>query len=284
MLKPWEIMLRLNQMNISVQLSGYRQCEPDWYRPLYEHRFYSFWLITRGKGTYILDGITHTAEPGKLFIVTPGMRIERSTDPHDPLEFYFIRFSCAESFEENGEWTFGASDPDSFPLRGVFTLLDPLPIVNAFAQMDQLMKRRGQVVLMRRRILFLDILVLIVTDLRGHAVTGSTTQAIERTIDYMVNHYREKMSLEDLAALAGLSGSHYTRLFKKYTNYSPIQYLTHLRMDRAKELLILSDYKLKSIASSVGYDDELYFSRLFKKVVGLPPSVFARKHKTAPSD
>ncbi|MNW18466.1 HTH-type transcriptional activator Btr [compost metagenome] len=50
-------------------------------------------------------------------------------------------------------------------------------------------------------------------------------------------------------------------------------------MDRAKELLSLSDYRLKSIASSVGYTDEFYFSRIFKKVTGQSPRDYAKKHK-----
>jgi YesN/AraC family two-component response regulator len=106
--------------------------------------------------------------------------------------------------------------------------------------------------------------------------------AIERTIDYMVNHYNENITLERLAGIAGLSPSHYSRLFKKYAGHSPIDYLLHLRMDRAKELLVLSDYRLKAVAESIGYTDELYFSRMFKKIVGISPSEFASKYKPKP--
>jgi AraC-like DNA-binding protein len=94
----------------------------------------------------------------------------------------------------------------------------------------------------------------------------------------MVNHYPEDLNLLDLAAIAGLSPSHYSRLFKKYSGHSPIDYLAHLRMDRAKELLSLSDYRLKAISQSVGYSDEFYFSRLFKKIVGMSPTAYVRKH------
>lgn len=95
----------------------------------------------------------------------------------------------------------------------------------------------------------------------------------------MIGHYQEPLTLEGLAQMAGLSVSHYSRLFKKYIGYSPIDYLTHLRVDRAKELLVLSDYRLKSIASSVGYTDEFYFSRIFKKVTGVSPREYAKNHR-----
>lgn len=282
MQKPSEILRQLNQMAFSVLLTGHVKCTPGWRRGPHVHRYHTLWLIARGKGTFVIDGVSCTAEPGKLFFISPGMVTERVSDDSDPLEYYFIRFSYAAAYEEHEEWKFAASQDMPFPLRGMYTIQNPPPILNLCEQIDQLMKRRGQIVAMRRRILFLEILMAIISDFRAQMVTGSTTMAIERTIDYMVTHYRDHITLKDLAGIAGLSVSHYTRLFKQYTNHSPIDYLLHLRMDRAKELLVLSDYKLKAVAQSVGYSDELYFSRLFKKIVGKSPSEFARMNRTAP--
>lgn len=282
MLKPSAILRQLNQMNFSVQLAGQVKCPPGWRKGPHRHRFHTMWIIAGGKGAFTIDGTDYIVEPGKLVVFIPGMITERSSDDEDPLEFYFIRFSYALSYEEQNTWAFADSSRTDFPLRGMYTIQNPPPVLNMCDQINQLMKRRGQIVTMRRRILFLELLLQLVSDFRSQVVTGSTTMAIESTIEYMVNHYNEDLSLADLAALAGLSVSHYSRLFKQYASYSPIDYLTHLRMDRAKELLVLSDYKLKAIAESVGYRDELYFSRMFKKVVGMAPSVYAQKHRMAP--
>jgi YesN/AraC family two-component response regulator len=65
--------------------------------------------------------------------------------------------------------------------------------------------------------------------------------------------------------------------------YSPIEYLTHLRIDRAKELLAHSDIRIKEVSQSVGYEDELYFSRIFKKIAGVSPTQFSDDQKTSPS-
>jgi len=151
-------------------------------------------------------------------------------------------------------------------------------IINLFEQLHYLWQRRGNMVAMRRKILFYELLLAIAHDFRSRHVAGNTTLAIEHTIEHMVNHYSEDLNLLDLAAMAGISPSHYSRLFKKYSGYSPIDYLAHLRMDRAKELLSLSDYRLKAISQSVGYSDEFYFSRLFKKIVGMSPTSYASKH------
>ncbi|MFI2857703.1 helix-turn-helix domain-containing protein [Paenibacillus sp. JSM ZJ436] len=280
MSKPWEIMKQLNQMNFNVLIAGLAKHGPCWHSKAYKHRFHSIWMVTRGSGTFMLDGNSYTAEPGRLFVVSPGMVVERMSEP--AIEFYFVRFEYALACASNDPGNSDHSPPSPFPLSGAYTILTPLSLVNTMEQLVQNMKRRGEFTLMHRRILFLELLMQILTDLRTQLVTGDTTMAIEKTINYMVNHYNENITLEQLSTMASLSISHYSRLFKKYTNYSPIHYLTHLRMDRAKELLILSDYRLKAIARSVGYEDELYFSRLFKKTEGLSPSTYAKNYETTP--
>ncbi|MFD0960072.1 helix-turn-helix domain-containing protein [Paenibacillus chungangensis] len=304
MIKPGEVMRALNKMNFHIQFSGHARHDPGWSSGPFTHRFHSLWLIANGKGTFMLDGTAYTAELGKLFVIAPGTVIARRAEGDTPLEFFFIRFQYTISYYEDGQWltedngrnedvhqanaegaghdaTSGHSVP-TFPLSGCYSIQNPLPLLHYGEQLCSLTKRRGQIMLMRQRILFLDMLIHTVSDLRSQIVTGHTNTVIEKTIDYMVHHYHESISVEELSHMAGLSPSHYSRLFKKYTGYSPIHYLTQIRMDRAKELLVLSDYKLKAIAQSIGYSDELYFSRLFKKNVGSAPSQYALQHKAAP--
>ncbi|MDQ6419532.1 AraC family transcriptional regulator [Paenibacillus sp. LHD-117] len=284
MTKPWELMRDMNRMNFKIMLAGHSQKPAGWRNGPYAHRFHSLWLMSKGKATFVLNGTAYAAEPGKLFALAPGMVVERINEGEGPIEFFFIRFAYAVSaFEEDGSWTFADDGELPFPLSGSYSMQNIPPLLNAFEQVLELTKHRGQIVQMRQRILFLDILTLIVSDLRSQIVTGHTNAMIETTIDYMVGHYAENMTVEELAKMAGMSSSHYSRLFKKYASASPIHYLTQLRMDRAKELLILSDYKLKAVAQSIGYEDELYFSRLFKKFTGQSPSQYAKTHKAAPN-
>ncbi|MEX2416010.1 MAG: AraC family transcriptional regulator [Paenibacillaceae bacterium] len=278
MLKSGDLIKQLNNMVFTIQLAGHTRCDPAWNKPPKQHQFHSFWFVSKGRGTFILDGMHHTAEPGKLFVIVPGTVFERIPEPNDPLEYYFVRFGVAGAEEEEGQWTFQPSLDGGFPLHGAYMIQNAPVIINLFEQLHYLWQRRGHMVAMRRKILFYELLLAIAHDFRSRHVTGNTTLAIEHTIEHMVNHYPEDLNLLDLAAMAGLSPSHYSRLFKKYSGHSPIDYLVHLRMDRAKELLSLSDYRLKAISQSVGYLDEFYFSRLFKKIVGMSPTDYARKH------
>lgn len=97
--------------------------------------------------------------------------------------------------------------------------------------------------------------------------------------DYMARHYHEPLSIGQLAGMAGLKPKYFGDLFKKTYGQSITDYLTDLRISRAKQYLQESDYRLREIAELVGYSDEFYFSRKFKKEIGVPPSAFVRQQK-----
>lgn len=96
---------------------------------------------------------------------------------------------------------------------------------------------------------------------------------------YMAQHFHEPLSIEQLAGMAGLKPKYFSDLFKKTYGQSMMDYLTDLRISRAKQYLYESDYLLREIAQKVGYSDEFYFSRKFKKETGMPPSAFVRQKK-----
>ncbi|MEK4438762.1 AraC family transcriptional regulator [Paenibacillus sp. FSL K6-2862] len=93
---------------------------------------------------------------------------------------------------------------------------------------------------------------------------------------YMDEHYNEALSIADLAQRANISPKYFVDLFKKTYGLSAMEYLTDLRINRAKRYLKESGYKLRDIALRVGYSDEYYFSRKFKKEVGVSPSDYAK--------
>lgn len=94
---------------------------------------------------------------------------------------------------------------------------------------------------------------------------------------YMETHFQENISLENVAEHVGLSSYYFSKLFKEYTGINFIDELTRIRVEQAKRLLLESELSLKEICYKVGYNDPNYFSRVFKKTVGMTPSNFRRK-------
>lgn len=93
--------------------------------------------------------------------------------------------------------------------------------------------------------------------------------------EFIVKNYQEEtLSLSDVADQVGLSSSHFSTTFKQETGKSFVEFLTSVRMDKAKEMLCFTDMKASQISYEVGYKDPHYFSYLFKKTQGCTPSEY----------
>ena len=97
---------------------------------------------------------------------------------------------------------------------------------------------------------------------------------IEQAKSYIHTHYNADISLDDISRIVDISPYYFSKIFKEETGVNFIDYLTNIRIVRAKELLLSKDYSMKEICSMVGYSDPNYFSRAFKKNVGTTPTEF----------
>ncbi len=106
----------------------------------------------------------------------------------------------------------------------------------------------------------------------------SVRERIDKSIAFMNSHLREQLDVAALATIANLSRSHYTTLFRRVTGYAPLNYLNHLRMQRAVQLLNSTDWPIKKISDHLGFSDQFYFSRAFTKMHNHSPSEHRRRY------
>ena len=97
---------------------------------------------------------------------------------------------------------------------------------------------------------------------------------IENAKEYITQHFNKDISLDDVSRAVNISPYYFSKIFKEDTGENFIEYLTNIRMEKAKELLETTEYSMKEICSMVGYSDPNYFSRSFKKNVGVTPTEF----------
>lgn len=97
---------------------------------------------------------------------------------------------------------------------------------------------------------------------------------IEDVIVYFREHYQEKINVENFVEARGYSVSSFFRKFKKYTGMTPLQYLLQIRLSYATKLLETTNFQINEISGLVGYDNALYFSRLFHKHTGMSPKEY----------
>ena len=109
--------------------------------------------------------------------------------------------------------------------------------------------------------------------------------ALDRAIPYLVNNYRKRLNMEDLANHACVSPSHLSFLFKRYVGQSFKQTLLNLRINEAMKLLVDNpERQVTHVCDDVGFSDLSFFVRKFKATVGLSPGVYRDKHRTSNSN
>lgn len=106
----------------------------------------------------------------------------------------------------------------------------------------------------------------------------SKVKKIIPAIDYIHNYYTDPATgVAGLVRLCGLSPAYFREIFTKHYGVTPIQYINHLRIIRAKELLMSGMYTVAEVSERSGFGDESYFCRYFKKVVGMTPTEYRQQ-------
>lgn len=107
----------------------------------------------------------------------------------------------------------------------------------------------------------------------------SENNTVEAAIEYMKQHLDTPLKVDDVAAHFNYSPSHFFTLFKKRTGYSPIHYFNYLKIQKACQYLSFTSMSVKEISFELGFNDPLYFSRLFKKIMSAPPLRYRKEYR-----
>jgi len=111
-------------------------------------------------------------------------------------------------------------------------------------------------------------------EIRANQATGRHKFNLDHVQGFMLEHLDQQLELATLAASANMSKYHFSAKYKKLTGYSPIKHFLNMKMEHACHLLDSSNLSVKAISAELGYEDALYFSRLFSKTIGMPPRAY----------
>lgn len=220
-----------------------------------------------GKGSCQLAGTEWRLEPGDLLFLPPRERHVYSANPRSPWTIFWMHFrgQRAEDYLES----LGVS-----PSRPVLSVNDPGVFFDAFEDTFRHVTHGfSEAALTGMATAFARLLGLAKVHQRE---PGSRSHKAEsrllKVLALMRDNPAHPWTLEELARETRISVPHFTELCRRQTGMPPFGLLIRLRLQRAMDLLQQGNHNVAEAARAVGYDDPFYFSRLFSKHMGIPPS------------
>lgn len=115
------------------------------------------------------------------------------------------------------------------------------------------------------------------TNLVFNMLDGRHTRAISGALDYISAHYSEHITLEDIAGYVGYSPTYFSRIFREQTGSTFKEHLNALRIEKSKALLLSGNFKVSDVCSMVGFSDQSYFCKTFRRLCGVTPDKFRKR-------
>ena len=126
-----------------------------------------------------------------------------------------------------------------------------------------------------------ELINMAIENVRSMQKTDSIVHSQKDVIkDYIDRNYKKDISAKDVAGILGYSDVYFSKVFKQLFDDNFINYLTKIRIDRAKLLLKDVSFNIKEVGKSVGYADSNYFTKVFKRSIGMSPSEYRNRHNT----
>lgn len=232
---------------------------------------YQLYYVASGKAHFFFNGEEKIVEKGNMVIFRPNEPQFYDIYAKDAPETYWVHFTGSDvdslleyyQMPKKDNVFFSGTSPD---YQWLFRqIIQELQLQRANYE-DMLKINLRHIFLMINRYLK-----------EGKKVGSEMLDEIEKATHYFNENYNRKIVIEQYAEEHLMTPAWFIHNFKQVTQMTPMQYIVFLRINNAKYLLDNTRYNITQIANAVGYDNSLYFSRLFTKHVGISPSEYRKK-------
>lgn len=253
--------------SLVVHCGGLEHCRPDYSILRDTFPFYSIEYVARGSGQLKLRKKSFTLQPGRLFSYGPGIPHHITGNQESPLVKYFVDFSGknAVAFMNYCGLSPGCIS-EVFPANVLQPLFDELILSGSQLQNDNA----------KLCVKLLECLILRIKGARTPLESAETLAFLtyQQCRRHIEQHCLRLRTLQQIAKECHVNNAYLCRLFRRYDNQTPYQYLLRLKMNHAAERLHQPETLVKQVAEESGFTDPFHFSRVFTSVFGLSPNRF----------
>ncbi|RKN61939.1 helix-turn-helix domain-containing protein [Paenibacillus ginsengarvi] len=261
------------KMLFFVQDVGWFICAPDYHmkRTFY---YYQLKYVVRGTGYLIWQGRKYKLRPGEMFFLDLTQMHQYYADPDDPWELLWFRFG-------------GVTVLDYYRLLEcsrppVFRSRNPIAMRGMFMNLFNMFKLRPFGLEIAASSLITQIISeIVITKMENDGdqplhLSPMYPKEVQQALGYIEKHFSSPIKLEEVADHIHLSPYYFSRIFKRSTGYSVMEYVIKYRLTRSKHLLMFTKLSSGQIALNVGFCSHSYFTKMFKTYEGMTPKEYRK--------
>lgn len=266
----------LDQINIIW--AGKFRYAPGFNVEKHEHSFFQLFYIIDGIGCMVTDDNEYVLKSDEVFFCPPGYSHRFISDQTNPLRTIEVKFDIyVNDLYSDLKEISGCIAINSSEIRNLLESLVVEAINRDFISRDII------------NVMFLSILFKLLRQLKNEQMkneghfdadiekNSDSDSSFDKIFDYIHKNLNRSIGLGELSRLAGLEASYLCRLFKKKYGTTPIRYINNLKIIKAKEIMMNSEYNITQIAETLGFCSVHYFSKCFKEKENITPLEYRNK-------
>ena len=242
----------------------------------HSHNYFHLVFILGGEGEIVLDSVPYQAHINQMYIIHPNVSHKMISSEKNTLYLAELKFHCNDDFTGDVIHVIPAFMENTAPdiHRLFLSILDEIKDQKAYS---------GEVI----ALIFSQIVFSLLRDIENsngqkyHSdklvninENAANMQPVRKAIEYINANYAKDLELGDLAKMVCLHRVYFCSVFKELCGMTPMRYLTSVRLENAKKMLVYSEQSISHIADQTGFNSVHYFCRQFTKHFGIPPGKF----------
>lgn len=251
-----------NDVSFKFDEIQFSHVESYWSEIATYYQYNRLYLVTDGGGKITIDKEEIQLLPGHIYCIPPHSIIK--SECNDYLDHFYIHFRILPQNNNLNNYLSFTHEIDATAFdKNLFQMMcDNFPPKDA--SQDYIIESSCQ--------------LLLVKLLSSAKLLSNTALRFNNTLKYINEHLYQKITLEELSDIASLEKKYFCTLFKNTFGITPLDYVNSQKLKHSMTYLLDDSYTIKEVAYKVLFNDEFYYSRLFKKKFGISPSEFRRQY------
>lgn len=259
--------LAAKSMFFYVQSAGYFKCKPNYITSRQNYNTFLIVYTLEGRGVLHYRSQTYILEKGQGFLIDCMDYQYYGVYKSGSWNFKWFHFNGCES-KNYFERIYDNSGP-------IFNINSDSIIPDHIDKISRMMKQRDHKIDIMNSCKIVNILTELLLGSYEACKYGAGTPAIiEEAIQLLERDFNQDINLDSISRQIGISKYHFSRLFKRYTGYSPYEYILNYRLSQSKSLLKSTELPIYEIAYKVGFNSSSHFIKQFRKQEGITPLKF----------